>query len=338
MGTVIPSVIRRLKTVSGEKLQNHIFDKTQTDLARDLNTDFALLGLNILPKWVAPRGNRGRETFFKAFNEYYQKKRHQNASPLAQNRYEIDRRYDLTIDDTARFEISMCEGLLVNIVPAAFWCMFSVYRRPALLDEFRRGLDDYVAITQNENHRPIHTVDFKNILSSYPLLGAVLKEILRQLSTNASGRVLLKDTLLDGKYLLKKDAILLVPSAEVHHDPSVWGPDWGDFNPYRWLQEDSPQQQPKKVPAAAYRAFGGGSWPCPGRAFSLNEIAASLVMVILQYDLVPDGGGEWKQVKSSFHINTSVLTPKEDIEVEVRPRAGTENVEWRFRWEGSELA
>ena len=228
-----------------------MFDKEQANLARDLNADFALLGLNILPHWVAPRGNRGRETFFKAFNEYYQKKRHQNASPLAQNRYDIDRRYDLTIDDTARFEISMCEGLLVNIVPAAFWCMFSVYRRPALLEEFRRGLDNYIEITHDEIHRnhPIHTVDVKPILSSYPLLGAVLKEILRQLSTNASGRVLRKATLLDGKYLLKKDAILLVPSAEMHTDPSIWGPDWADFNPYRWLRDDAPQQQQaNKIP------------------------------------------------------------------------------------------
>ena len=62
-------------------------------------------------------------------------------------------------------------------------------------------------------------------------------------------------------------------------------------------------------------------------------------MVILQYDLVPQGaGGEWKQVQTSFHINTSVLTPKEDIEVEVRPRVGTESVQWRFRWEGTELS
>ena len=314
--------------------QIQLVRRARTKSARDLNTDFALLGLNILPKWVAPRGNRGRETFFKAFNEYYEKKGHQDASPLAQSRYQIDRRYDLTVDDTARFEISMCEGLLVNIVPAAFWCMFYVYRRQALLEEFRLGLDNYVEITDGSNGRKTHHVDFKNILASYPLLAAVLKEVLRQLSTNASGRVLLKDTLLDGKYLLKKDAILLVPSAEVHNDPSIWGADWADFNPYRWLNEDT-----QKVPLSAYRAFGGGSWPCPGRLFSLNEIAASLVMVILQYDILPlTDGGEWKPVKTMFHINTSVLTPKEDIEVEVRLRKGTETVDWRFHWAGDDLS
>jgi len=301
-------------------------------VARDLNADFALLGLNILPSWVAPRGNRGRETFFKAFNEYYENKSHESASPLAQSRYKIDRQYGLTIDDTARFEISMCEGLLVNIVPAAFWSVFYIYRRPALLAELRLGLDQYVRTSNNQSSgRAIHEVDFKNILASYPLLTAVLKEVLRLLSTNASGRVLLKDTLLDGRYLLKKDAILLVPSAEVHNDAFVWGADWAEFNPYRWLKEEA-----HKVPLSAYRAFGSGSWPCPGRAFSLNEIAASLVMVILQYDLIP-AGGEWKQVKTSFHINTSVLTPEEDIEVEVKPRYGTETVDWRFYWDGEEL-
>ena len=266
--------------------------------ARDLNADFALLRLNILPKWVAPRGSRGRETFIKAFNEYYDKKRQQDASPFAQSRYKIDRQYNLTIDDTARFEISMCEGLLVNIVPAAFWCMFYVYGRPALLEEFRLGLDEYVEITDaGSADRKTHHVDSNKILALYPLLTAVLKEILRQLSTNASGRVLLKNTLLDGKYLLKKDAILLVPSAEVHNDPSVWGADWADFNPYRWRKEDT-----QKLPLSTYRAFGGGSWPCPGRAFSLNEIAASLVMVIPQYDIVPAATGEeWKQVKTSIN-------------------------------------
>ncbi len=119
----------------------------------------------------------------------------------------------------------------------------------------------------------------------------------------------------------------------MHSDAAIWGPDHASFNPYRWLQDSS-----NKVPLSAYRAFGGGAWPCPGRAFSLNEIAAALVMVILQYDLRPvGGGGEWREVRTMFHINTSVLTPREDIEVEVGRREGTEGVEWRWRWEGVEL-
>ena len=44
-------------------------------------------------------------------------------------------------------------------------------------------------------------------------------------------RVVLKDTRLENQYLLKKDSILLIPSAELHNNPSVWGPTLKDFDP-----------------------------------------------------------------------------------------------------------
>jgi hypothetical protein len=287
------------------------------------------LGLNILPRWTARRGDIGRDNLSDAFFDYYSKNGHHYAANLVRARYEVDRKYGFGIKDTARFELSIVIGLLVNIVPTTFWCLYFIFQRPALLEELRAGLAEcttieYDAVTGQASHH----VDFAKVLTQFPLLSACIKEALRVLSTNAAGRVVMKDTWLDNRYLLKKGSMLMIPSAELHNEASIWGTDYSEFNPHRWLKDGG-----LRVPAAAYRAFGGGSWPCPGQKFSSNEMAAALVMIIMQYDLYPTQG-HWGDIQGGFHISTSVRTPKEDIEVDCRCRKGYENVDWKFYWKG----
>ena len=118
-------------------------------------------------------------------------------------------------------------------------------------------------------------------------------------------RVVLKDTRLENQYLLKKDSILLIPSAELHNNPSVWGPTFKDFGPQQF--------QPKrnsgvKRPASAYRAYGSGDSVCPGRFFAANEIMIILVIMVCKYDTSPMRGERWILPKMHPHITTSILT------------------------------
>jgi hypothetical protein len=65
----------------------------------------------------------------------------------------------------------------------------------------------------------------------------------------------------------------------------------------------------------------------------MNEMSAAIVLCVLQYELVPVSG-VWKQVETAFHIDTSVLSPKEDIEIQFLPRKGFADVDWSFYWKG----
>lgn len=323
-------VVSRASTDSVYGPQNPFHDDAVAESFWSVDSYFASLGLDIFPKWTARKGALGRDRLSDAFFKYYSNGGHLSASHLVRARYDLDRKYGFGIEDTARFELSICIGLLVNIVPTTFWCLCFIYQRPALLEELRAGLSESITIHEEVGMTSYH-VDFTKILTSFPLLSACIREALRVLSTNAAGRVIMKDTWLDNQYFLKKDSMLLIPSAELHNDPGIWGNDYKNFNPHRWLDTER-----EKAPVSAYRAFGGGSWPCPGRNFSSNEMSAALVMIILQYDLSPSAGF-WKTVKAGFHISTSVRTPQEDIEVDLRCRQGYEHVNWKFLWRGVQI-
>ena len=57
------------------------------------------------------------------------------------------------------------------------------------------------------------------IATGCPLLISLVQETLRVQSTNASTRMVLKDTYLEGKYYLKKGSVLMVPSADCTANP-----------------------------------------------------------------------------------------------------------------------
>ena len=288
----------------------------------------------MLPSVVAPRGSRSREDLFHAFQKYYADDGQEGASPVIQARWDMNRKYGMTTDDVARFDLSVCYGLLVNTVPGTAWALFYIYSRPGLLDELRAAFQLYVHTSQYARSKTVHQVNIAEIASApdCALLASLIQETLRVQSTNASGRMVLRDTLLEDKYLLKKDAVLMLPSAELHRSAAIWGADADAFDPKRFLPDQKVDRP--KVPASAYRAYGSGASVCPGRFLAANEIMIMLVMMVLQYDLRPAKGG-WVEPKSRPHITTSVLTPIDDIRVEVREREGLEGASWQFRWEGS---
>ncbi|KAI9664060.1 MAG: hypothetical protein M1821_007551 [Bathelium mastoideum] len=297
-----------------------------------IDKDFALLGLNILPDFVASKGSTGRKALFEGFRKYYAEGGQKTASRLVQARYNVNRKYDITTEDIVHFDLSVCYGALVNTVPGTSWSLYYIYSRPALLKELRDAMSVNVNTPTIPGSDPVHHVNISEVIVGCPLLASIVQETLRVQSTNASGRMVLKDTWLEDKYLLKKDSMLFIPSAELHSSSAVWGPTAAEFDPYRFLQK---RPAGVKVPAAAYRAYGSGASVCPGRFLAANEIMTILVMMVLRYDLVPVKG-EWKVPKSKPHITTSVLTPIEDISVTVKVREGFEGAKWRFSWDGAE--
>ena len=244
---------------------------------------------------------------------------------MVQARYDVNRKHKIPTADIEHFELSVCVGLLVNSVPATAWALYYIYSQPSLLEEIRDTLSSYVHCSPDACDGRTYRLNIAQVVTGCPLLASLVQETLGVQSTNASGRVVLKDILLEDRYLLKKGSILLVPSTELHNNASVWGPSREEFDPRRFLSKAS------TTPASAYRAFGGGASVCPGRFLATNEILSVIIALLLRYDMRPVDG-IWIPPKSRPHITTSVLTPVEDIKVSITERKDHENGKWEYSW------
>lgn len=59
---------------------------------------------------------------------------------------------------------------------------------------------------------------------SCPLLDSTLREVLRLYTSSASMRLMLEDTILNDKVLLKGNKVM-IPYRALHENPDVWGSD-----------------------------------------------------------------------------------------------------------------
>lgn len=118
-----------------------------------------------------------------------------------------------------------------------------------------------------------------------------------------------KDTLIGGKYPIKKGEPIFVLIPQLHRDKEVWGVDAGQFRPERF--EDS-----NKVPSYAYKPFGNGQRACIGMQFALHE-ATLILGLILRHFTLTDYTNYQLKVKQ-----TLTLKP-EDFRIQVQIRNPT---------------
>ena len=247
--------------------------------------------------------------------------------------------YNISLEDRARFESSLAIALLVNTAPTIFWTLFSVLSNPTLFLKLHQRLESFVRPSSSDNHtedsKDIHQtlhVNMAQVLKECPLLKSLMEEVLRVRSTNASGRMVMRDTMLNNQYLLRANSTVLIPSASVHKDASVWGATVKQFDPFRFVKHGD--SRTLLQPAYAYRAFGGGAALCPGRFLASTEILSMLTIVMLRFDITPvDSKGrpkQWREPKSRSHILTSILSPAKDVRVLVKEREKYRGMTWRF--------
>ncbi|OWA13728.1 cytochrome P450 [Streptomyces sp. CS113] len=94
-----------------------------------------------------------------------------------------------------------------------------------------------------------------------------------------------EDTVLGGRYPMRRGAWALVLTGMLHRDPEVWGPDAERFDPDRF--------EAKAVRARAphtFKPFGTGARACIGRQFALHEATLVLGLLLRRYELRPEPG------------------------------------------------
>ena len=297
--------------------------------------------VGVFPSITARKGMAGREIVAKAFEQYYQDDGLMTGSIFAKNRYEVAEKNGVALEDIAKLEVGGVTALVANSSPAAFWTIFFIYSTPGLLDDIRREIDA-VVVTTHEGHEITRSLDIKSLKEQCPLLTSTFQETLRCGSIGTSVREVMEDTVLDGQWLLRKGAMVQMPSRIIHKDPSLWGPDVEEFNPRRFMKDSEAQRSGgstarKRPSPACFRAFGGGTTLCPGRHFATNEILALTAMFVLRFDMAPSAGGTWS-MPTTHNSNMSIIVvqPDTDFEVEVSRRKGFETGRFTCGLNGSD--
>lgn len=307
-----------------------------------------MLGLNIRPDVIASKGDSGRTRIFQAIQHYFANDGPKTASALLRARFEIQKRYGVSQTDIDQFELGIAFALVVNSAATMFWVIYYAYSLPEWLGKIRNEILGLSSIRQQlesvarlgpadsavDLSSPV-VVNVAEVVEKCVLVTAFINEILRVQSQSASARIVMEDTILDGKYLLKKDNFVLSPSAVIHKDESAWGPTAAVFDPHRFIshQDDFDEQGKRRrqyrTPISAHRTWGGGVNHCPGRHFAMHEFIAVLVVMVLRYDAVPSTGS-WVFPETTGHMAASILQPAGDVKVVFKERKDMPR--WDFVW------
>ncbi|MGI2296071.1 bifunctional cytochrome P450/NADPH--P450 reductase [Paenibacillus sp. GXUN7292] len=135
----------------------------------------------------------------------------------------------------------------------------------------------------------------------------ILNESLRLWPTAPAFSLYAKeDTLLAGKYPLKKGESVTVLIPKLHRDTGVWGEDAEEFRPERF-------EDPSLIPYDAYKPFGNGQRACIGQQFALQEATLVLGMVLRYFEIIDHTDYQLK-------VKESLTLKPEDFKMRVRPR------------------
>ena len=296
-----------------------------TVLVRDSSDATVELVTGIFPQLIARKGYYGRERLVAAFQQYFTTDGAESGSELTRARARtIQAAFGTKTDDCARFEAVNGMALLSNTVPTAFWTCFHVLSSPTILAQVRAVVAENTTTEESTGERTTH---LRTLIKS-PLFESLVRESLRFRTTGIGPRVTTEDVSLGGgQYLLKKDAVVIIPNYPLHHDAAVWGSDAGKYHDQRFTPEG--KAAGPRVPPATFRGFGCGATLCPGRHFATAQIAALLSMLVSKFDVKPVDGGEWREPGQNMqNMSLTISPPKEKIMVKITPKE--EGDKWRF--------
>lgn len=279
--------------------------------------------IGILPSITAREPVAAREKIVARLVEYYKSGAHEQASALERVRVGLGKKYDLPLEDIARFEMGNSLAIMVNTGPATLWALIAIHAHPGLRNQIREEVDACTMTSVEEDGQPKRHIDLARLRESCPLLLSTWQETIRCNSMGTSVRLVKEDTYLEGM-LLKKGAMLQMPSRTIHSSSTLWGSSAAEFNPRRFLPSEKKHRPGDKY----FRGFGGGKHLCPGRHFATNEGLAMVAAFVARLDMDPVGG-EWVlPTTDNTSAATTILEPDHDVDVEIRVRKGMENTRW----------
>ncbi|KUJ08300.1 cytochrome P450 [Mollisia scopiformis] len=296
----------------------------------DFERDLGLLVLNFHPRFTAPKGYDGRNVVLPAFLKYYEEGLDKNANGLVQGRARAARQWGLTNEEIAKAEITIIMAAGTNTVPSVFYMICYIFSKPDLINPLREEVGKLMT-RKTRDGGEVESLNISQLQSDCPLLTACFHETLRLNKTGASVRTILEDVKLDNQYFLKKGAFLQIPTGVMQADLKTWGPDAKEFNPRRFLNQDSLSKEAKKAQAQAYIPWGGGKNLCPGRHLAFTEIVAFVAVLVYGFELSMSDGSVMRVPKGEFQkLGVASISPEKDLDVLIQRRKGFEDAIWAF--------
>lgn len=273
---------------------------------------------------------KARDQLSKAFRHYHINRHYTQGSVYIQRWTEHFVSRGIPTDDIGRFHNGGMFALVANTIPTAFWTVYRVFSDPSVTEDCRKEVLRAVTVKE-ENGVQVCTVRARTIKDSCPTLVSTFQEVFRVHGMANSVRIANEDHLLDGKYLIKKGGMIMMPARVQHFSKEVWGEDVEVFNARRFIRKPG---EPRPNPVA-FRGFGGGTTLCPGRHFATTEILLFTAMLLLRFDVLPAGGGEWVMPTTEKSSQAEAMEqPDYDIDIELRPRPGADR-KWKVSFDGT---
>ncbi|KAL7950691.1 cytochrome P450 [Trichoderma barbatum] len=151
----------------------------------------------------------------------------------------------------------------------------NILRHPHVLSKLRTELEERRAAGRLSN-----TVTFQEA-EACPYLQAVMHEALRVFSP--AGFTLDRDVPKEGMIISGKfvpgGTVVGASSWVIHRLPEVWGDDFEEFRPERWLEGESSSELKR-----FFFAFGGGTRTCIGKNISWLEMEKLVATLLMRYD------------------------------------------------------
>lgn len=284
-----------------------------------------------VPEIIIKEQVKRRDLVIEAFR-HYMSNDHSDAAEVIHERERIFKRDGVPADDIARIQMSFNVALLPNTAPTAFWTIYDIISRPDLLRDIRHELEA-VAV---DNQGGIVELDVAALKTRCPLLLSAHQETQRLRTINANIRQVMEETILDGKYWLKKGSYVEIPNSPIHYHPEVWGKSAKEYNPRRFMDGDISIPRSALPTSYAFLAWGTAPTLCPARQFAATEILILTAMLVLQADIEPlrCDGDKWREPAHMKGQLVVILPPKETLMVQVKARSGWDG-EWKLRMGGS---
>lgn len=285
---------------------------------RDFDYALNLLIADVLPRIFAPKGYLARMELGTAFQHYFENYIPTQSAAMIQGRHYENTRYGITPLNQGRLEVGTLIGVLANTIPSMFYTLVHIYSDPGLISDIREELETsgFVGTPEDISQNP----GLLAMPESCPLLYSTWQEVLRVHALGAGARYVLEDIMLNETFLLRKGMVVQMPMAVMHSDVAAWGEHVKDFQPRRFLKQDSTSKGGFKPNFTAYRPFGGGASLCPGRHFVTLEAMALAACMLSRFDVIPvDGQWNIPQQKQES-LATNVFPPEKDIRVMIATR------------------
>jgi cytochrome P450 len=221
-----------------------------------------------------------------------------------------------------------------NVIIAAFWVAYEIFRDPKLLSRFRSDIASCADSSRPSGFNPEQLIRL-------PLLQSIWAETLRLRVHIFNSRQAGSKELNVNNWMIPKRSFMFVASTPAHFDCSAWntGPNgkhpvdtfWADrfivypgdksSGPNRQISNgskgDAPYFQLDASMSGSWIPFGGGVNTCPGRQFAKREVLLTCATLASCFDI------EIEQADAKLEMDWSTcgfgtLKPKRPVPFRMR--------------------